>query len=849
MAISEDGNSLQVNGNQWKALKFTTPYNMTANTVLEFDVVVSEPGDFHSICLDDDLSHDGNHNCVTFITPTDQSIDHVLTTEILADTKTRLVIPFGQIFKLLQGDTRVANYIGFVQDNDVGDKRGGRMTLSSFRLYEEQRFPISIDVYGTELLVPNIQDSFTASSSDHTVQDSIDHVMSVSDDGSIVTAYGNSWKRFKLDAPFEVFPSSVLKFNFTLTHEAEIHTICLLGEHLNVQRDGRNNDCFTTGGIDATDNSDFRKITPLTGEGSTQEYEIWIGSYFTGMVHHIAFLQDNDKKYTPSRAEGESSWSNIQIYRLPDLNIGFDNANLRIANAQLNVTIENSQVTYESSSQDRTPIRDYLAEVSDDGSTITVNGNMWRAFPFSPPKSAAELGDFVVSFDYVLKTPAKFHAVCFEDNLEYGNADNPLANGYDPKRCFVLNDFQDLKRNDGNLILDNYWPQVGEPHRYVRNLSKIFERFYSLGYFVIIQDNDVDRSVGEMEVSNIRITSTLNSCLKDKDFNFDIASCTIDSFLAGVKAQMAYHGCDGDPLLEMLAFFDKKDEMEVYKEIEHICNGSYEPHEFDFTKTISAETQLVREYIDGGSRLNYESGDAGLVKDAAGIGAADTYANSRLFTWPKHHALDQCDVGAAMCCWVDSRGTNSLADDTDVCYVNMKASKRTAHVADGYSIYGQGDEGAVSCHGFAWGMDKASTASALKGNALFKVGFMNSLYDGEVPGTMKGSVEQVPGAPMCGCIDRMPVVTKAKCTKVSAPTGKVLVSHTAAVGKITAAWDFGGGGITYEDCGVGLNEHYKTLVDPLGPHAAYIDTRLVGEGNCPAAINDFLSTKGLTMTV
>ena len=514
------------------------------------------------------------------------------------------------------------------------------------------------------------------------------------------------------------------------------------------------------------------------------------------------------------------------------------------------MAIENNQVTYESTSQDTTPIKDYLAKVSDDGNSITVNGNMWRAFPFNPPIDRGELRDFIVSFDYVVKTPGDFHAVCFEENLEYGNADNPLANGYDPKRCFVLNDFEDLGRTAGNLILDNYWPQVGESHRYVRNLSKIYDRFdSSLGYFVIIQDNDVDKAVGEMVVSNINIITDLTSCLKTEDFSFNIMDndCTIDNFLASVQTQMVASSCTAsDPLLELLAFFDVKEEMEVYKEIEHICNSSYEPHEFDFTKTISAETQLVREYIDGGSSLNYESDAAGdnanLLKDAAGIGEADGYASSRLFTWPKHHALDQCDVGAAMCCWVDSRGTAVLENDSDVCYVNMKSSRRTAHVADGYSIYGQGDEGNVSCHGFAWGTDKASTASALKGNALFKVGFMDSLYAG-----LKGSVEQVPGAPMCGCIDRMPVVTKAKCTKVSAPTSTVTVSHTAAVGKITAAWDFGVEGIVYEDCGEDLNAHYKTLVDPLGPDAAYIDSRLVGEGNCPTAINDFLSTKGLVM--
>ena len=145
-----------------------------------------------------------------------------------------------------------------------------------------------------------------------------------------------------------------------------------------------------------------------------------------------------------------------------------------------------------------------------------------------------------------------------------------------------------------------------------------------------------------------------------------------------------------------------------------------------------SETQLGKEFIDGGTGCS-------LTKDGAGIGFSDQYATSHILSWPKHHALDQCDVGASMCCWLDSRSDTALVDNTDVCYV--KASRRTAHAADGYSIYGDSSGGEVNCHGFAWGTDGGSISSALKGNALFKVGSMNNLYEG-----LKGNVEQVPGA-------------------------------------------------------------------------------------------------------
>merc|ERR1712216_969212 len=108
----------------------------------------------------------------------------------------------------------------------------------------------------------------------------------------------------------------------------------------------------------------------------------------------------------------------------------------------------------------------------------------------------------------------------------------------------------------------------------------------------------------------------------------------------------------------MMALWDVVNEMEVYKKIEHICKSAYEPAEYDFAKAISSETQLVGEFIDGGTLLNYENDALGssLAKDGAGTKFADQYATSHLLSWPKHHALDHCDIGAAMCCWVGSRG-------------------------------------------------------------------------------------------------------------------------------------------------------------------------------------------------
>ena len=140
-----------------------------------------------------------------------------------------------------------------------------------------------------------------------------------------------------------------------------------------------------------------------------------------------------------------------------------------------------------------------------------------------------------------------------------------------------------------------------------------------------------------MTISNTHIAISLTSCLKDTGYTFQISDWTIDIFLNGVKAKMTKNSClTDDSFWEIIAFFDANQEM--YMKIEHICKSSYGTPSSDFARTIFSKTQLVKEFINGRTVLK------------AGIGFLDQYATSHLLTWLKHHALDQCGVGATMCC-------------------------------------------------------------------------------------------------------------------------------------------------------------------------------------------------------
>lgn len=145
----------------------------------------------------------------------------------------------------------------------------------------------------------------THSSSDSYVQDSYDHVQSVSADGKKISAYGNSYKRYKLDEHFEVTKSTMLKVTFEATHEAEAHFFCLLKDWHNMN-DGRD-DCYALGGVDITGSSgsSYKAVNPLTHNGEKNDYVINIGNYFQGPVYYLGFGQDNDMAHTLTKAEGE----------------------------------------------------------------------------------------------------------------------------------------------------------------------------------------------------------------------------------------------------------------------------------------------------------------------------------------------------------------------------------------------------------------------------------------------------------------------------------------------------------------------------------------------------------------
>jgi len=334
------------------------------------------------------------------------------------------------------------------------------------------------------------------------------------------------------------------------------------------------------------------------------------------------------------------------------------------------------------------------------------------------------------------------------------------------------------------------------------------------------------------------------SCLTDASFNFVLGECTVNKFVTELATTMKrLNGCSDDPWEELLSFFDVNSDSEVRDKIEEICDSAYAAKRIPFNQLMVQEKQFTEEFFDGGNEWNYEvdegNGGANLVKDAGRIKViSDQLLASRpSIGFPEAHNFEGCKLRTAMCCYVGGRNAGGEPDDnSDACYMEFAKARQSSHVRDGYSIYsGNGNEGPLNCHGFAWGDDSGYGDAAFKGNTLFQVAMKHALYE-------EGDVEELPGAPMCGCIEQMPVVTRADCTETIV-TQSVSIQYNPTLSQFVAEASVQN--IQHTNCG-DLSSHYDTLVSKGKASAtekALLEKHLVGN-QCRAAQTDFLKTKG-----
>mmetsp|Transcript_8398 Transcript_8398/g.10601 ORF Transcript_8398/g.10601 Transcript_8398/m.10601 type:complete len:858 (+) Transcript_8398:97-2670(+) len=801
VAVSGNGLSAEMVGNLWRAFPLPEEgIEVDENTVLEFKFDLEEEADYQMICLDEDTKAKSARCFVLasrtgepfnkkyyyppqYATPENNSVD--------------FKIPIGRFY------TGNMKYFAFVQENDL-DTSKGLSTISNIRMFSEEPNNLVMTQNGEEILIPDVQ-TYLYLNKAAGDKDSKQTFMHITDDGKSIQLGGNSWKALEFPSPIVISPKTVLEFDFNLIEATNGEAICF-EEDRQITTDQKR--CLFLHST-TTYNFDVLLGSENASEGVTKHYTIPIGLYYTGSFQYLAFISDNSVK-----AKGKSTFSNFQLYD--------DLTGFRLFSQQLSYGYN----------QDTTSS---LVEVSPDGKNATLRGNLWKAFEI--PGGLTIDDNSVLSFKFLMEEIAEITGICIEENLELEK---------DFPRCFPLAGDQDVS-NDANWLYRGVEQtySTNEWQTYVIRLSEFFHGD-DFKYLVLVQDNDkTDRTTGTSSFKNIEFHETSQSCLKNVDFEFSFDECTIENFVNEVEQLMTNTpGCIGNNAwVELLAFFDVNSKLQIEEQIGAICTSGYKEQYLPFEVIMGKHFQFSDEFFDGGTTWNYENESR---DDASRIKMVQENHANRAIGMPDVHNFKKCELRAAMCCYVASRkGTGVDAepeDNSDACYMDFSGAQQSSHVRDGYSIYGNGVEGNLNCHGFAWGDDVGNADNALKGNSLFQVAMYDSLYE-------KGLAEELPGAPMCGCVEQMPVVTKANCTKVEVDQ-TVDVNYNGSLTEFSVNVEIRT--INHVPCTDNdLSSHYQDLVEEgkaSQMEKDYLDTRLVGEGNCPGAISTFLSEKGFSFS-
>jgi hypothetical protein len=125
-STQDEGASLRIVGNAWK--KIDLPYEITPNTVLEFDFQSTQQGDIHGIGLDNDNVIGANRTFRLYGTQSFGLGDYD-DYDSVAPAKKHYRIPVGQFYE------GPVSYLFFVNDHDVRDG-AAESVFSRVRLYE-----------------------------------------------------------------------------------------------------------------------------------------------------------------------------------------------------------------------------------------------------------------------------------------------------------------------------------------------------------------------------------------------------------------------------------------------------------------------------------------------------------------------------------------------------------------------------------------------------------------------------------------------------------------------------------------------------------------------------------------
>lgn len=279
VTVENGGAALHIVGNCWKRIDLN--YDVTANTVIEFDFQSTAQGEIHAIGFDNDTAISPATAFQLYGTQT-WGLQPYKDYAGSAPGVKHYTIPAGQFF------TGTGMDLIFANDHDVALPTADSI-FSNILIYEvPPPPPPMLTVNGNSYLVEEYGGAG---------QNPGGAAVTIEDSGLTLRIVGNGWYRIGL--PYNVTASTVLDFDFSSSVEGEIQGI------------GFDNDngispgfTFQVYGSQGWGNQTYA----YTGAGSAQNFSIPVGSHYTGNMIYLFFANDDD-----ANTGAESVFSNISV--------------------------------------------------------------------------------------------------------------------------------------------------------------------------------------------------------------------------------------------------------------------------------------------------------------------------------------------------------------------------------------------------------------------------------------------------------------------------------------------------------------------------------------------------------
>ncbi len=426
--IEDDGAALRISGNHWKKIEF--PYEVTPNTIVEFDFQSSAEGEIHAIGFDTDNTLNDTDAARFFELYGTQTWGLQAFRDYASSSPAveHYVIPAGRWF---QG---TMSYLVLATDDDAD--ASGESLFSNIRVYEP--------ILTTEVQGVSQSRLVTAFST----QDVVTQALSLADDFQQLQFSGNAWKKIALD--YDVTANTVLEFDFQSSAQGEIQGIGFDNDEVLSDQT-----FFQLFGTQTWGKQAYRNYAAAAG--TMKHYAIPVGKYFTGAMSYLVFGGDDD-----ANAAAEVVFSNIRLYE-PTLAVETQG----VSDSYLVTSYGAEDLTQ------RLLSLDDIAPAADGFQTLQFAGNSWKKIDLGYTITA----NTVLEFDFQSTAQGEIQGIGFDSDQTLSTA-----------TFFQLYGTQTW----GKQAYRNYAASAGEVVHYVIPVGQYFQG--DLPYLVLSCDDDADAS-------------------------------------------------------------------------------------------------------------------------------------------------------------------------------------------------------------------------------------------------------------------------------------------------------------------------------------------------------------------